>query len=84
MHLDARQCEEIFLTAAQSLLAIVVLANLQFGLGEAVLLMSLFLVQFVFPTTEVRLLLGVGYLVIAGGYLASRTARHSLAALFRA
>ena len=83
MHLDARQCEEIFLTAAQSLLAIVVLANLRFGLGEAVLLMGLFLVQFVSPTTQMRVLLGMGYLVIAGGYLARRTSRRSLAALFR-
>jgi len=83
MHLDARQCEEIFLTAAQSLLAIVVLANLRFGLGEAVLLMGLFLVQFVCPTTQVRVLLGMGYLVITAGYLARRASRRSLAALFR-
>jgi cation:H+ antiporter len=83
MHLDARQCEEIFLTAAQSLLALVVLANLRFGLGEALLLMGLFLLQFIFPTTEVRLLLAWAYLAIAAGYLATPGFRRSFAELFR-
>lgn len=83
MPLDARQAEEIFLTAAQSLLAIVILANLQFGLWEALLLMSLFFLQFLFPTPEIRMLLGYGYLVIALSYLANRAFRRSLIDLFR-
>jgi cation:H+ antiporter len=83
MALDARQAEEIFLTAAQSVLALVILANLSFGLGEAVLLMGLFLLQFLFPTTEVRIILGFSYLVVAAGYLATRSHRRALAALFR-
>ncbi|MBI2496204.1 MAG: sodium:calcium antiporter [Candidatus Omnitrophica bacterium] len=83
MMLDGRQVEEIFLTAAQSLLALVVLANLTFGLGEAVLLLGLFLLQFVFPTPQVRTWLGVGYLVIAIGYLRTRSFRLALVELFR-
>ncbi len=83
MPLDARQSEEIFLTAAQSLLALVILSNLTFGLGEALLLIGLFFLQFVFPTPEVRTLLAIGYLVIAAGYLFNRSSRASFAALIR-
>ncbi len=48
MHLDGRQREEIFLTAAQSLFALVVIADFQFSVVEAVLLFILFVPQFVF------------------------------------
>lgn len=50
--LDARQSEELALTAAQSLFAIVVLVNLSFSLWEAGLIFVLFATQLVFP--EVR------------------------------
>jgi len=83
MALDGRQTEEMFLTAAQSLLALVLLANLSFGFWEAVLLLSLFVLQFVFPTPEIRTALAVGYLVIALGYVCTRTFRRSLIALIR-
>lgn len=83
MALDGRQAEEIFLTAAQSLLALIVLANLDFGFWEAVLLLGLFVLQFVFPTPEIRTVLGIGYLVIAVGYLATKTYRRSFVALVR-
>jgi len=83
MALDGRQAEEIFLTAAQSLLALVLLANLSFGFWEAVVLLGLFVLQFVFPTPEIRTLLGIGYLVIALGYVCTRTFRRSLIALIR-
>ncbi|MBI1992101.1 MAG: sodium:calcium antiporter, partial [Candidatus Omnitrophica bacterium] len=83
MALDGRQAEEIFLTAAQSLLALIVLANLDFGFWEAVLLLGLFVLQFVFPTPEIRTVLGIGYLVIAVGYLATKTFRRSFVALVR-
>ncbi|MBI4598034.1 MAG: sodium:calcium antiporter [Candidatus Omnitrophica bacterium] len=83
MALDARQCEEIFLTAAQSLLALVVLANMSFGLWEALLLFALFALQFAFPTPEVRAWLAVGYVVIALGYLATPRFRRSVVELFR-
>jgi cation:H+ antiporter len=83
MVLDARQVEEIFLTAAQSLLAMVVLANLRFGLAEGILLLGLFAVQFVIPTPQIRLLLGYVYLVVSLGYLATRTFRRSFLDLVR-
>ena len=83
MHLDARQAEELFLTASQSLLGIVVLANLSFGIWEALLLLGLFSLQFVFPTTQVRLLLGDTYLVVTLLYLASPAFRRSARDLIR-
>jgi len=83
MALDARQSEEIFLTAAQSLLGVVILANLRFGLGEALLLIGLFLLQFVIPSPEIRTLLAVGYLVLAAGYLTRPAFRRSLLELLR-
>ncbi|MDP3722993.1 MAG: sodium:calcium antiporter [Candidatus Omnitrophota bacterium] len=83
MMLDQRQVEEIFLTAAQSLLALVVLADLTFGLGEAVLLLSLFVVQFACPTPQIRVVLGYIYLIIAGGYLCRRGVRRAFFELFR-
>ncbi len=83
MPLDSRQVEEMFLTAAQSLLGMVVLANLSFGFWEAVLLLGLFVVQFVFPTPSIRILLGFGYVAMAGGYLIHPGFRRSLGDLVR-
>lgn len=83
MHLDARQCEELFLTAAQSLLAIVILANWSFGIGEALLLATLFSLQLVFPSTEVRLILSWLYIAIALGYLAMPSYRRSVIDLLK-
>ena len=83
MMLDGRQVEEIFLTAAQSLLALIMLANLSFGLGEAILLLGLFVLQFVFPTPQIRILLAYGYLAIACAYLANPAFRRSFLDLFR-
>jgi cation:H+ antiporter len=45
--LDARQVAEVWLTAAQSLFGIAVLASLTLELGEALLLAGLFVAQFV-------------------------------------
>jgi cation:H+ antiporter len=83
MHLDARQREEVFLTAAQSLLALVVLSNLSFGLGEALLLLGLFVLQFAFPTPEIRMWLGYVYLLVTAGYLLQPSCRRAVAALVR-
>ncbi len=47
--LTSLQFHELLLTAAQSLLGVVILANLRFTLGEAILLFILFLAQFVSP-----------------------------------
>ena len=83
MPLDARQQEEIFLTAAQSLLALVILANLSFGRWDGMLLLGLFVLQFVFPSPEIRTILAFVYLAIAAGYLLHPTFRRSLIELFR-
>ena len=56
--LDARQDEEFFLTAAQSLFAVMLLLRLRFSLPSAVILLVLFLAQlgigFVFQHDEAR------------------------------
>ena len=83
MHLDARQCEELFLTASQSLLAVIILANWSFGLGEALLLMGLFVLQFIFPSTQVRLILSWLYIVIALGHLLVPSYRQSVMQLLK-
>ena len=83
MPLDGRQVEELFLTSTQSLLGLVVLANLQFGLWEAVMLLGLFLLQFLFPTPQVRMCLGVGYLAVAVGYLANPSFRRAFITMLR-
>ncbi len=74
MHFDVRQQEEVFLTAAQSVFAVAILASLSLSLREAGLLFALFAVQLAFPTqhvplggydVSVRVLIGVMYIVIA-------------------
>jgi cation:H+ antiporter len=54
MSLDSRQVEEVLLTAAQSVFAVAVLANLSIGRGEAVVLLVTFLAQFGFESTSIR------------------------------
>ena len=78
MPLDGRQAEEIFLTAAQSLLAVVILANWSFGLWEAVLLLGLFATQLCITVTWVRVVYAVAYVVLSFGYLFLRPYRRSL------
>jgi cation:H+ antiporter len=63
MHLDERQREEILLTSAQSLFALVVIANFRITVTEALMLLVLFIPQFVFTHPE-------GRLIEAGVYLA--------------
>ncbi len=74
--LDARQHEEFFLTAAQSLFAVALLVCLRLSLRSAVVLLALFLVQlalaFVYQADEPRTIatltfLGWVYLVLAVG-----------------
>jgi cation:H+ antiporter len=65
MQLDARQAEEVLLTAAQSLFAVAVIANFSFSLGEAVVLMVLFVSQLFFLSPEVRYLYSLVYLALA-------------------
>ena len=70
--IDAIQREELFLTAAQSAFAVAVLANLTLSAKEALLLLGLFLSQFVLSGVlpdgihEIeRIAVGVIYLVLA-------------------
>ena len=87
--MDARQAEEVFLTAAQSLFAIAVLTSLSFSYREAILIFVLFSIQLVIPITEVRLAFGALYLLLSLLWFVSerrqipllfRTARQTLAA----
>jgi len=63
--LDARQVEEIFLTAAQSFFALVILLDFRFKLSEAAMLFLLFAVQLIFPSQVFRYIFAVIYLVMA-------------------
>ncbi len=64
MSLDARQVEEVLLTAAQSLFAVAVIANLSFSLGEATLLALLFGTQLFFTAPAVRYGYSIAYIVL--------------------
>jgi len=63
--LDDRQTEEFLLTSAQALLAFAVLADRRFGLWEAAAILGLFVLQFPFPTTDVRIVFSAIYIVVA-------------------
>jgi cation:H+ antiporter len=54
LHLDARQVEEILLTATQSLFGLAVLCNMTLSLFEAAVLFVLFVAQLFFPSPTVR------------------------------
>jgi len=85
MRLDEMQVEEIFLTAAQSLFAVVMLANLSFSLAEAGFMFVLFATQLFFTDPLSRYLYAVGYVVLATVWLtASRSSRQGLVALVTA
>ena len=67
---DTRQAEEVLLTAAQSLLAVILLINLRMSLWEAGVLAVLFLAQFLTPHSLVpRAAFSVMYFVFAGIFL---------------
>jgi cation:H+ antiporter len=77
--LDNVQREEVFLTAAQSLFAVAVIANLSISRNEAVGLLVLFLGQFLIPVSEVRIGFAIAYIVLAVALLIfNRPARESL------
>lgn len=65
--LDARQAEEVLLTAAQSLFGVAVLSNLVLTRIQAVLLATLFVGQLLVPSTEGRSLFALAYLAGALG-----------------
>lgn len=84
----ARQREELFLTAAQSVFAVAILANLSISLREAAMLFALFWAQFVVGAVVPQswhgvelVAVGITYLVLAAGYLVGH--RRALPTLLR-
>lgn len=73
MHLDQRQSEELFLTAAQSLFAMAVMLDLRITLVGAAALFVLFFAQFLVPQSHMAL--SFVYLALAG-YLFYRDRTH--------
>ena len=65
LEFDARQAEEVFLTAGQSLFAVAILVSLSMERREAILLAALFSTQLILTDTTIRLAYGAGYLVLA-------------------
>lgn len=65
MGMDARQIEEMLLTAAQSLFAVAVLANLRFSLVEALVIFTLFATQLLIPDPRFRYYYSFLYIVLA-------------------
>ena len=83
MHMDARQVEEMFLTAAQSIFAVAVLANLSFSLLEALIVFVLFWTQLLFPDPQFRFYYSFLYIVLAVGLvLVKKDVRDGFVALF--
>ncbi|MEI7904940.1 MAG: sodium:calcium antiporter [Candidatus Firestonebacteria bacterium] len=54
MLLDARQTEEILLTSAQSIFALVIISNMSFSLKRAGFIFLLFITQLFFTSPEIR------------------------------
>ena len=88
--LDARQSEEFFLTAAQSMFGLALLLRLRLGMGSALALVTLFGVQvtlaFIFRNDAARTIatltwLGWAYLALAGALFVVNARR--LAAILR-
>lgn len=73
LELTAFQDQEVALTAAQSLLAAIVLLNRSLNLVESALLFGLFAAQLVLP--EIRVEATVAYLVLVAAYLAAYRGR---------
>jgi cation:H+ antiporter len=65
MVLDQRQVEEMLLTAAQSLFAVAILANLSFSLMEATIIFLLFSTQLLFPDPQFRYYYSFFYIILA-------------------
>ena len=79
LRFDFAQKEEVFLTAAQSLFAVAIIANLSITRREAVAMLVLFFGQFLLPYSPVRIGFGIAYIVFAIGiFVASSEARQGL------
>lgn len=83
MYMDERQTEELLLTAAQSLFAVAILANLSFSVGEALILFVLFGTQLLIPDPRFRYYFSFLYIVLAVGMVVlKRDYREGVASLF--
>ncbi|MBI4560567.1 MAG: sodium:calcium antiporter [Candidatus Rokubacteria bacterium] len=84
MVMDARQVEEVLLTAAQSVFAVAVLANLSFSLKEAALVAVLFSTQLLFINPTVRYGYSGAYIVLTFAlFLLSQDSRSAFFGMFR-
>jgi cation:H+ antiporter len=72
MEMDSRQVEEMLLTAAQSLFAVAIIANLSFSLGEALLIFVLFSTQLLIPDPAFRYYYSYLYIALAIGLVLLR------------
>lgn len=82
--LDARQTEELFLTSAQSLLAALLIVDLDFSRLEAVLLAAAFSVQLFFTEAAVRTSFALLYMFLfAALIIASPDRRQAFVAALR-
>ncbi len=63
--LDARQTEELLLTAAQGLLAVILVLDRKLGVRESIALLVLYLLQFVFPSHDARVVFAWVYFGLA-------------------
>lgn len=83
MEMDQRQIEEMFLTAAQSLFAVAILANLSFSLVEATVIFVLFSTQLFFPDPLFRFYYSFLYIALALGIvLLKKDVRQGVLRLF--
>lgn len=83
MEMDDRQGEEIFLTAAQSLFGVAVIANLAFSVKEGALLFGLFAAQLFIPDPRIRYVFSFIYIALAVGHIGlRREGRKSFVELF--
>lgn len=69
LHLDARQVEEVLLTATQTALGFAILVKLRFPRWAAAALFGLFALQFVLTAPGARLVVSAVYAVLAIGAL---------------
>lgn len=83
MQMDSRQVEEVLLTAAQSLFAVAILANLTFSVTEAAVLFILFSTQLLIPDPRFRYYYSFLYILFTVGlFVINRATRESFFALF--
>lgn len=69
LHMDPRQVEEMLLTTAQSIFAIVVILNFRFSIWEALGLLILFVTQLFLSGEHIRHMYSILYIVLSVGIL---------------